>query len=39
MADYSNLPNKDFAVRETFGIDSDMKIKGYAEARSARAAG
>jgi cobaltochelatase CobS len=32
MADYSNLPTKDFSVRETFGIDSDMIVKGYAEA-------
>ncbi len=32
MADYTNLPNKDFSVRETFGIDSDMMVKGYAEA-------
>ena len=34
MADTTNLPNKEFSVRETFGIDSDMKIKGYAEADS-----
>jgi cobaltochelatase CobS len=32
MADYTNLPNKEFSVREAFGIDSDMKVKGYAEA-------
>ncbi|HVX73300.1 MAG TPA: cobaltochelatase subunit CobS [Devosia sp.] len=31
MADYTNLPNKEFSVRETFGIDVDMKVKGYAE--------
>jgi len=31
MADYTNVPNKEFSVRETFGIDSDMKVKGYAE--------
>jgi len=31
MADYTNLPNKEFSVRETFGIDTDMKVKGYAE--------
>lgn len=30
MADYTNLPNKEFAVRELLGIDSDMKVKGYA---------
>ncbi len=29
MTDYSNLPDKEFSVRETFGIDSDMKVKGY----------
>src|SRR5436190_13167988 len=32
MADYTNLPTKEFSVRETFGIDSDMKVMGYAEA-------
>ncbi|MGN6685883.1 MAG: cobaltochelatase subunit CobS [Devosia sp.] len=31
MAEYTNLPNKEFSVRETFGIDVDMKVKGYAE--------
>ena len=31
MPDYTNLPNKSFSVRELFGIDSDMKVKGYAE--------
>ncbi len=31
MAEYTNLPNKTFAVRETFGIDTDMKVKGFAE--------
>jgi cobaltochelatase CobS len=31
MTDYSNLPNKVFSVRETFGIDSDMKVKGFPE--------
>src|SRR5690606_39370909 len=34
MADFTNLPNKEFSVRETFGIDSDMKVMGYAEADS-----
>jgi cobaltochelatase CobS len=29
MTDYANLPDKEFSVRETFGIDSDMKVKGY----------
>jgi len=29
MTDYSNLPNKEFSVRETFGIDSDLKVMGY----------
>ena len=32
MADYTNLPNKEFSVRDLFGIDTDMKVKGYAEA-------
>ena len=32
MADTTTLPNKEFSVRETFGIDSDMKVMGYAEA-------
>src|SRR4051794_737296 len=31
MADYTNLPNKDYSIRETFGIDTDMKVKGFAE--------
>ena len=31
MADYTNVPNKEFSVRELFGIDTDMKVKGYAE--------
>ena len=31
MADYTNLPNKEFSVRDTFGIDTDMKVKGYAD--------
>jgi cobaltochelatase CobS len=31
MPDFANLPNKEFSVRETFGIDSDMKVMGYAE--------
>ena len=31
MPEISNLPNKEFSVRETFGIDSDMKVMGYAE--------
>jgi len=34
MADTTNLPNKEFSVRELFGIDSDMKVKGYAQADS-----
>jgi cobaltochelatase CobS len=34
MPEISNLPNKEFSVRETFGIDSDMKVKGYAVADS-----
>ena len=31
MAENSTLPNKDYSVRETFGIDSDMKVMGYAD--------
>ncbi|MBI4923706.1 MAG: cobaltochelatase subunit CobS [Devosia nanyangense] len=31
MADYTNVPNKEFSVRELFGIDTDMRVKGYAE--------
>jgi cobaltochelatase CobS len=31
MPDFANLPNKEYSVRETFGIDSDMKVMGYAE--------
>jgi len=34
MPDFANLPNKEFSVRETFKIDSDMKVMGYAEADS-----
>jgi cobaltochelatase CobS len=30
MTEYSNLPDKVFSVRDTFGIDSDMKVKGFA---------
>ena len=32
MTEYANLPNKEYSVRETFGVDSDMKVMGYAEA-------
>ena len=32
MSEISNLPNKEFSVRDLFGIDTDMKVKGYAEA-------
>ena len=31
MPEFNNLPNKQYSVRETFGIDSDMKVMGYAE--------
>ena len=31
MPEISNLPTKEYSVRETFGIDSDMKVMGYAE--------
>ena len=30
MTEYANLPDKEFSVRSTFGIDSDMIVKGYA---------
>jgi len=30
MPEFTNLPNKEFSVRETFGIDTDMKVMGYA---------
>ena len=29
MTDYSNLPDKMFSVRDVFGIDTDMKVKGF----------
>ena len=29
MPDFTNLPDKDYSVRETFGIDSDLVVKGY----------
>ncbi|MDB5561026.1 MAG: cobaltochelatase [Hyphomicrobiales bacterium] len=32
MTEYTNLPNKDFSARELFGIDTDLVVKGYAEA-------
>ena len=32
MADTTTLPNKEYSVRETFGIDSDMKVMGFADA-------
>jgi len=32
MTEYQNLPDTDFSVRDTFGIDSDMIVKGFAEA-------
>ena len=31
MSDYKNVPTKSFSVREMFGIDSDMEVKGFAE--------
>ena len=31
MTEYTNLPDKTFSVRETFGIDSDMMVKGFSE--------
>ena len=32
MSEYTNLPDEEFSVRELFGIDTDMKVKGFAEA-------
>jgi len=32
MTEHAPLPDKEFSVRETFGIDSDMKVKGYSAA-------
>ncbi|MHB1111128.1 MAG: cobaltochelatase subunit CobS [Devosia sp.] len=31
MPEFSNLPNKQYSVRELFGIDTDMKVMGYAQ--------
>ena len=31
MPELSSLPNKEFSVRELFGIDTDMKVSGFAE--------
>jgi cobaltochelatase CobS len=31
MSDYKNVPTKSISVREVFGIDSDMTVKGFAE--------
>ena len=31
MPEFNNLPNKQYSVRETFGIDTDMKVMGYSE--------
>lgn len=30
MTEYANLPDTDYKVRDLFGIDSDMVVKGYA---------
>jgi len=32
MTEYDNQPDKDFSVRDVFGIDSDMVVQGFAEA-------
>jgi cobaltochelatase CobS len=34
MTEYTTLPDKEFSVRETFGIDSDMIVQGFAKADS-----
>jgi len=31
MTEYTNLPDAEFKVRDTFGIDTDMTLKGYSE--------
>ena len=31
MTEFANLPDKDYDVRKTFGIDADLTVKGYAE--------
>jgi cobaltochelatase CobS len=31
MTEFANLPDKDYNVRKTFGIDADMQVRGYAE--------
>jgi cobaltochelatase CobS len=31
MPELSSLPNKEFSVRELFGIETDMKVMGYSE--------
>ncbi len=31
MTEFANLPDKDYDIRKTFGIDVDMKVRGYAE--------
>ncbi|WP_404401717.1 cobaltochelatase subunit CobS [Pelagibacterium halotolerans] len=31
MTEFSNLPDTDYNVRDTFGIDSDLVVKGYKE--------
>jgi cobaltochelatase CobS len=34
MTEYANMPDKDFNARETFGIDTDLIVRGYSEASS-----
>ncbi len=31
MSEYENLPDKEFSVRDLFGIDSDMVVTGFAQ--------
>ena len=31
MTEFSNLPDTEYSVRDLFGIDSDMVVKGYAQ--------
>ena len=32
MTEFANLPDTEYQVRDLFGIDSDMVVKGYKDA-------
>jgi len=34
MTEYTNLPDTEFKARDLFGIDTDLVVKGYAQANS-----